>query len=485
MSLTTLTKCRCEGVLRMNRIKGVRVWIFAMCVGLLGSAEAANLKSELIAKGFSKPVFVVAPPGDTNRLFVLEQWSGKIRIIDLASRTIKPTIFLTVTNLLTGSEQGLLGLAFHPNYRSNGLFYINQVARGGGPAGHTEISRFQTSGDPATSELADASSRKVLLSFDQPEENHNGGWMCFGPDGYLYFSQGDGGGGDDKHGTPGNGQSRNTYLGKIHRIDVDHGDPYAIPTDNPFIGNTAYKQEIWAFGLRNPWRCSFDRVTGDIWIGDVGQGAREEVDMLPAGAGGLNFGWRVREGSIQNSTYPSEKTVTASINPVYDYPRTLGICVIGGYVYRGSAIPDLQGKYIFADYGSARFWSLTPNGTNTVPAQEITSQLDPAPKLITQPTSFGEDAAGEIYICDYADGEIYKIVSDEIRLLAAQSSGSDFTVSFQAKSGQSYILEANDSLTAPSNWTTVTNVPSGTAARTINVTSPLNASEKYFRIRTP
>jgi glucose/arabinose dehydrogenase len=468
----------------MNRMQGVRLSIIAICLGLLGRIEAANLKSELIVNGFSKPVFVVAPPGDTSRLFVLEQWSGKIRIIDLASRAIKPAPFLTVTNLLTGSEQGLLGLAFHPNYRSNGFFYINQVARGG-PAGHTEISRFQASGDPATSDQADASSRKLLLSFDQPEENHNGGWMAFGPDGYLYFSQGDGGGANDRHGSPGNGQSRNTYLGKIHRVDVDHGDPYAIPTDNPFTGNTADKQEIWAFGLRNPWRCSFDRATGDIWIGDVGQDTREEIDMLPAGMGGLNFGWRVREGSIQNSLYPNEKTVTPAAGPVYDYSHSVGLCVIGGYVYRGSAIPDLRGKYIFADYSKARFWMLTPNGTNSVPAEEITSQLDPSPKQIGLPTSFGEDASGEIYICDYADGEIYKIVGDEIRLSAVQSSGMDFTVSFQAKAGQSYALESKSSLSSSANWTTVTNVPSGGADRAITVSSPLNAAEQYFRVRTP
>ncbi|HEV8544331.1 MAG TPA: PQQ-dependent sugar dehydrogenase [Verrucomicrobiae bacterium] len=467
----------------MNRIQGVRLFLLGNLVPFLVSTHGANLKSELVVKGLSKPVFVVAAPGDTNRLFALEQWTGKIRIIDLASRALKGAPFLTVTNLLSGSEQGLLGLAFHPNYRSNGFFYINQVAKGG-TAGHTEISRFQAAGDPATSDLADASSRKLLLSFDQPEANHNGGWMAFGPDGYLYFSQGDGGGANDQHGTPGNGQGRNTYLGKLHRIDVDHGDPYAIPSDNPFVGNSAYKQEIWAFGLRNPWRCSFDRATGDIWIGDVGQDTREEVDFLPAGIGGWNFGWRVREGLIQNASYPAEKTVTAAVNPVYDYSHSVGLCVIGGYVYRGSAIPSLQGKYVFGDYNRARFWMLTPNGTNAVPAEEITAQLDPS-NQIGQPSSFGEDAAGEIYICDYADGEIYKIVTDEILLSAIQTGGADFTISFQAKSGQGYALESRNSLSLPASWTTVTNVPSGTTDRTVSISSPLNATEQYFRVRTP
>ena len=289
----------------------------------------------------------------------------------------------------TGNEQGLLGLAFHPNYASNGFFYVNYTTTGGGPAGHTEITRFQVQGDPETSSVADPISKTVLLTFDQPESNHNGGWMGFGPDGYLYISTGDGGGANDQHGTIGNGQNQDALLGRILRIDVDHGSPDSIPDGNPFQGDASKRQEIWAFGLRNPWRCSFDRLTGDLWIGDVGQNTREEIDVIPAGVGGLNFGWRPREGSIQNPAYPGESPVTPATDPVHDYGRSLGFTVIGGYVYRGQSIVGLQGTYLFADYGSSRFWSFTYDGTNKVNLQERTAELNPSStKPITQLAAF-------------------------------------------------------------------------------------------------
>jgi glucose/arabinose dehydrogenase len=307
--------------------------------------------------------------------------------------------------------------------------------------------------------------------------------MGFGPDGYLYISQGDGGGGDDQHGSPGNGQSRSTYLGKILRLDVDAGDPYGIPDGNPFKGSDTFKGEIWAFGLRNPWRCGFDRLTGDLWIGDVGQNTREEVDVIPAGLGGINFGWRVREGLIQNPAYPNEKTVTPARNPICDYDHSLGNAIIGGYVYRGSGVPELQGKYIFADNGSARFWTVTPNGTNSAPRQEITSVLNPSPKQINSPTAFGEDANGELYICDY-DGEIYKITSDAIHLAASRAEGSSFVISFSARARQSYTLEANSNLSdSPGTWSLVTNIPPNSANSTISITNSTSAAEQYFRVR--
>ena len=280
-------------------------WLGSVFGLFLSLRIEAAYKVELVTGGFSAPIAVTAPPGDTTRLFVAEQFSGRIRIYDRVSKTTLAGEFLDVTGLLaSGGEQGLLGLAFHPNYANNGYFYVNYTAPGGGAAGHTEIARFQVIGSPANSNVADPNSRTVILTFDQPEANHNGGWIGFGLDGYLYIASGDGGGGNDQHGTIGNGQDRTTLLGKILRIDVSSGSPYSIPLSNPYAGHATYRQEIWAWGLRNPWRCSIDRVTGDLWIGDVGQGAREEVDFNPAGVGDLNFGWRLRLSRIENPRAP-------------------------------------------------------------------------------------------------------------------------------------------------------------------------------------
>ena len=242
------------------------------------------LTTQIVKTGFSLPVFVCAPPGDATRLFVIEQHSGAIKIIHLADGSV--STFVTVTGVTTGGEQGLLGMAFHPQYATNGFFYVNYTTTGGGAAGKTVVARYHAT----DADNADAASRTPILSFNQPEENHNGGWIGFGSDGFLYIAAGDGGGGNDQHGSIGNGQDRTTLLGKILRIDVDSASPYAIPTTNPFFGSTSMAQEIWAFGLRNPWRCSFDRANGNLWIGDVGQGAREEIDFIANGTAGKNFG---------------------------------------------------------------------------------------------------------------------------------------------------------------------------------------------------
>jgi glucose/arabinose dehydrogenase len=322
--------------------------------------------------------------------------------------------------------------------------------------------------------------------------NHNGGWMAFGADGYLYISTGDGGGANDQHGSPGNGQSRNTLLGKILRIDVDNGDPYGIPDGNPYKGSLSLRNEIWAFGLRNPWRCSFDRQTGDLWIGDVGQDTREEVDIIPAGVSGLNFGWRPREGLIQNpySAYAKETPVTPATDPVFDYPHSTsatinGKCITGGYVYRGSQVPELQGKYVFGDYVNGRFWTLTPNGTNFT-VQEITSEVNPSPKQITGLSSFGEGTTGELYACDLG-GKIFRLTSTTppgIQLAALRTLTGDLQISFNANAGQAYVLEAADTLPALNYWTTITNVPPD-VARTVRLTSPVTGAQRYFRVRTP
>jgi glucose/arabinose dehydrogenase len=452
---------------------------------MLISARAA-VKVELVASGFSRPVFLTAPADDPNRVFIVEQ-RGRIRILDLASRSIKPTPFLTVSNLLAGDEQGLLGLAFHPGYATNGYFYINQTVSGGGPAGHTEIARFKVQGDPPNSDVADPSSKKLLLRFDQPQANHNGGWTAFGPDGYLYISAGDGGGAYDQHGGIGNGQNRMTYLGKILRIDVDNGDPYSIPDGNPYRASLSLLNEIWAFGLRNPWRCSFDRETGNLWIGDVGQDQHEEIDVIPAAVGGLNFGWRAREGFIHTPPPISatEQPITPAIEPVYDYNHSIGKSVTGGYVYRGSRVPELKGKYLFGDYVTGRFWAFTPDATGTNgTAVEITAQINPAPKQIGGISSFGEDATGELYICDLADGQIFRIVNAEatgIQLSATRANNGDLQITFGANANQAYTLEGADAF-AYTAWTTVTNVPAD-AARTVTFTTPVTGERRYFRLR--
>jgi glucose/arabinose dehydrogenase len=439
---------------------------------------------ELLVGGLAKPVFLTAPPEDTSRLFILEQHTGNIRIYDAASGKLKTNVFLKVTGISTGNEQGLLGLAFHPGYQTNGFFFVNITAANG----RTEILRFTAQGDPATSATADSASRKLILTYPQPESNHNGGWLGFGLDGYLYISSGDGGGGNDMHGATGNGQSRTTLLGKILRIDVDAADPYGIPDGNPYKGDSNSKQELWAFGLRNPWRCSFDSQTGDLWIGDVGQGQLEEIDVIPAGLGGLNFGWRPREGTNQTPGISiNEKPVTPAIEPVATYGRTFGASVTGGYLYRGSANPELSGKYIYADYVSGRFWLLTPEGTNGT-AVEITSTINPAPRKVLNPSSFGQDNQGELYVCEHGKGQIYRIAGDAPagpKLSASAVSTNEFVLRFQGVPGRTYTIETKTPLVSTNQWTVLTNLTSTSTDGVIVVTNALTASEQYFRLRIP
>lgn len=465
--------------------QGVSRLVVLAVVSTVVSNAALNV--ELVIGGLARPVFVCSPPGDSERLFILEQHSGQIRIFNRTTARLNGPAFLLIPSLRRGSEEGLLGMAFHPGYRTNGYFYVNTIPGDG--SRRTEVNRYQVQGDAATSHVANAASKKLILTFPQPESNHNGGWMGFGHDGYLYISSGDGGGGDDRHGTIGNGQSRTTLLGKILRIDVDGGDPFAIPDGNPFKGHASYAPEIWAFGLRNPWRCGFDRATGNLWIGDVGQGQREEINAIPSETGGLNFGWRPREGNIQNPSFPNEPPVTTAINPVFAYPRSSGYSVTGGYVYRGSAIPELQGKYLFADYGTARFWATTldASGTNGTTA-EITSDLNPSPQRVTDVSSFGEDNDGELYICDL-DGEIFRIVGDgpspaTISIIESQGAGENFVIRFEAAGGRRYTLETRASLEPQAGWSMTETFPSEPNSRTVNITNSVTGGERYFRIRS-
>jgi len=372
-----------------------------------------------LAGGLAQPLFVTSPPGDTQRLFVVEQKSGSIKIINSSTGAVNSTPFLSIPqNVLLGAdyEQGLLGLAFHPDYATNGKFYVNYTAQNGTRGGQTRIVEYQvSSSDP---NVANPSSAKPVLSFNQPETNHNGGWMGFGPDGFLYISSGDGGGNGYQNGQL--DQSFNSQdltdnpLGKILRIDINGdafpGDStrnYRIPANNPFVGREG-DDEIWSYGLRNPWRPSFDRATGDLFIADVGQSAQEEVNFQPAGVGGQNYGWNRFEGF---NPYRPVSTPESLTSPVYAYDHSYGRSITGGYVYRGPA-PDLQGEYIFGDFGTGKIASFNvsalPGGIASGEVTQRTAQFRPNTGTINNISSFGEDSAGNLYIVDY-DGEIFRV----------------------------------------------------------------------------
>jgi glucose/arabinose dehydrogenase len=359
-----------------------------------------QVKLTLVASGLSA-VTNITHAGDS-RLFVTEQ-DGRIRAVQ--GGQLLPTPFLDISaRVACCGERGLLGLAFHPSYASNGYFYVNYTYLAANNALRTRVSRFKVSaGNP---NVADANSEEVVLEFSQPYDNHNGGSLHFGPDGYLYIAVGDGGNAYDP---PNNGQNTGVLLGKILRIDVNRttgadcgiapGRNYGIPAGNPFAdGAGGACDEIWAYGLRNPWRISFDRGTGDLWIADVGQGAREEIDFQGAGsAGGQNYGWDCWEGTLKNTSNDPSPACAANpttVAPIYDYDHNGGRCSItGGYVYRGAAYPGFKGTYFFADYCSAEMWAL--KRTTGSPA---VTKLTISGATLSNPRSFGEDANGEIYV---------------------------------------------------------------------------------------
>ena len=335
--------------------------------------DPKDFEWKLVVDELTRPVDLQSAHDGTGRLFIIEKY-GAIRIFKDGRLLDQP--FLKIDDRVNDSsnEMGLLGLAFHPNFEENGYFYINYTGEGGG----THISRFQANGD-----TADPRSEKVLLAVNQPFPNHNGGAVAFGPDGYLYLGLGDGGAAGDPLK---NGQNKDVLLGKILRIDVDNGDPYSISADNPF-GN-----EVWAYGLRNPWRFSFDHSTGDLWIGDVGQNRYEEIDYLPAGSpGGANFGWSIMEG---NHGYDGEPQ-PGLLLPVAEYSHDFGCSVTSGYVYRGS-MPEWNGIYLYGDYCSGTVWGLIPS--NGQWQSQILFETD------LRITSFGQDPDGEVYLVSDTGG---------------------------------------------------------------------------------
>jgi len=377
---------------------------------LLGSSAPAQtpLTTVRVASGLNRPLYVTSDPSDVNRLFVVEHF-GTVRIVE--NGVVLPQPFLDVSsNILAGGLRGLLGFTFHPDFASNGYFYINANRK---IDGANVITRYTVSS--TNPNIADPGSRKILYVIRQPTGNHVAGAIEFGPDGYLYIGSGDGGGTNHIPSC----RSQNGLLphGKILRIDVDSAFPFAIPPDNPFVGNPNYLPEVWVMGLRNPWRFSFDRLTGDAYIGDVGADTYEELNVKPAASpGGENFGWKVMEGPncFQTTNCPAGTPAcnsAALTDPIHVFDHTTGLCSItAGYVYRGCAIPDLQGAYFFADFCSGRMWTLRYGAGAVTDLLERTAELDPGAGLkISSISSFGEDADGELYICDYG-GEIFKIV---------------------------------------------------------------------------
>lgn len=388
-----------------------------------GAKSQTTFTAQRVASGLNQPLFVTAPPGDTSRLFIVQK-TGQVLILNLRSGKIKAKPFLNIQSRLAASgEQGLLGMAFDPRFSSNGKFYLNFTVPGGAFGnGVTHVSQFQVS--PRKPNIANTSNERILIMFDHPQQNHNGGWIGFSPRqgdaNNLYIATGDGGGGNDQgngHIEPGgNAQSNITLLGKILRVHVDSNMGTAsIPPDNPFASSGTFRREIWTFGLRNPFRASFDRQTGRLFVGDVGQGAREEIDVQqPTNpGGGENYGWRLREGTIATPGSVGGPPPPGNVDPILDYGRSTGGTVIGGYVYRGSRVSALQGKYVFGDFVAGKIFTLDYNGTTASNFQDITSQLFPTRQggfVLNSPSSFGEDASGELYITDIGTGSVYKIV---------------------------------------------------------------------------
>ncbi|VAX27293.1 hypothetical protein MNBD_NITROSPIRAE01-1933 [hydrothermal vent metagenome] len=354
-----------------------------------------KIKLEQIVEGLDQPVGMKHDEDGSGRLFIVEQ-GGLIRI--LKDGTLANTPFLNIqSRVSSGYEEGLLGLAFHPNFKKNRRFFIHYTASGKTGI-ESRISEFMAEDNLKTAKIQN---EKVLLRISQPFRNHNGGDLAFGPKGKLYIGMGDGGAGNDPQR---NAQNLGSLLGKMLRIDVDQQNDaktYGIPEDNPFRTQTRVAPEIWASGLRNPWRFSFDSETGDLYVGDVGQTGREEINLLKRGE---NYGWNIMEGTICTPRVDLPCDPSQYAAPIHDYPRGEGTVVIGGYVYRGKTIPRLTGAYIYGDFGNGRIWMLRHDGSTTIQHERLLESERPI-------SAFAEDAEGELYVVDYR-GELLKIVSE-------------------------------------------------------------------------
>ena len=353
--------------------------------------QSISLGTQVVAQGLDQPVYATAPAGD-DRLFIVEQ-PGRIRIVENGTLVQKP--FLDIRNKVgCCGERGLLSVAFHPQYRVNGFLFVNYTDK----HGDTRVERYTVS--TADRNSADPASARLIIAIDQPYSNHNGGLNLFGPDGMLYIGMGDGGSQGDPHG---NGQNRNALLGKLLRVNVDRGDPYTVSDGNPFSKGGG-RGEIWALGLRNPWRFAFDKVGGLLYIADVGQDRYEEINIAPTSAAGLNYGWNTMDG---NGCFRNSGCSTSSYQkPALVYTHDGGNCsIIGGFVYRGRKIPEIQGEYFYSDYCNSWVKSISfANGRASAPREWITRGLGSI-------VSFGEDGQGELYICS-SNGRVYRIIKE-------------------------------------------------------------------------
>jgi len=440
-----------------------------------------DLQLGAVVTSANSPVDLINAGDGSGRLFIVER-GGRIRIWDgRVQRTFLDIRSRVNTNDSGGDERGLLGLAFPPDYATRGHFYVNYISSTTSPRGATVVSRFSVNRTNPNDALEDT--EEVILTISQPEPNHNGGQIHFGPDGYLYIGLGDGGGAGDVHGSIGNGQATNTFLGKMLRIDVegtpDPGSNYAIPSDNPFLLDPEVPDEIWSFGLRNPWRWSFDRKTGDMYIADVGQYEWEEVNFIPASStGGENFQWRRIEG-FNTFNAGTQITKGTSTDPVFEYDHNAGSSITGGYVYRGHEHPRMEGIYFFGDYNSGRIWGLQqdPSG-NWIDSQLLETSL--------RISSFGEDEAGNLYVASLFTGAIHRL-SDTRGENYLQVKSASFTragearIGFGAEIGKRYQLQFSTDLQS---WNDV-----GRASRATDFDSELTGilpgiapAAAYFRV---
>lgn len=390
----------------------VIVTLFFFSSNIFSQRPQLKIKLQEVARGFTSPVAFDNAGDGSNRLFIVEQ-SGKIKVIKNGMVLEKP--FLDVAKKLDHlsfaySEKGLLGLAFHPDYKNNKRFFIYYSA----PTPNENddhvsvVAEYKVS---ANADVADVASEKIIMVFAQPESNHNGGHIAFGPDGMLYIGSGDGGGGGDRHGSIGNGQNLNTLLGKILRIDVNKKPPYEIPPDNSFI-KQGMKPEIFAYGLRNPWKFSFDKATGKLFCADVGQNKFEEIDIIEKGK---NYGWRIMEGS--HCFNPENNCdMTDLVLPIDEYPHSEGISITGGFMYRGKSFPSMHGYYFFGDW-NGNLWALKQDAQRAWKKFDVIANENKSTDIGAKINSFGEDENGDIYVVTQrmfgpksSTGVIYKIV---------------------------------------------------------------------------
>ncbi|HJX18315.1 MAG TPA: PQQ-dependent sugar dehydrogenase [Acidiferrobacterales bacterium] len=363
------------------------------CVEPPAGAGFPKVTLQQVAQGLREPVHIAVAPDGSGRLYVVEQ-AGVVRVVERGR--VRPEPFLDIRGQVeSGGEKGLLSIAFHPRYRDNGWFFVDYTAHDANGL-HTRISRWRR----GTAERADPKSETVLLRIGPPYSNHNGGQLAFGPDGYLYIGMGDGGAANDPQG---HAQNPGSLLGKLLRIDVDRAEgarPYGVPPDNPFVTKKGFRPEIWALGLRNPWRFSFDTHNGALWLADVGQDQAEEIDLIRKGG---NYGWNVLEGDICTPTVNPRCDPSGFEPPLHTYRHPQGFSITGGFVYRGTAIPGLCGAYLYADYVSKRLWALRESNGRVVASAELLR----VPHAIS---SFGQDEERELYLADHRAGKILKMM---------------------------------------------------------------------------